>query len=382
MGKVYVGNDQVIAPGMVLVKDGRIVAVGSRIDAPRGATRINRPGWTITPGLIDAAASGFALQDEQISEVVPGFKVADGLNPGDRHFLKLAQEGVTTVFVTASPAAVLGCQGAVMKTGKTGRLVKDTGSPKLTLGRSASAGNRGPSRFSGITVFTRRPTSQMGVIFVARDALTKARQYAEARAAGKDVPQDVHREVLAEVLAGKRALRILAVKQFQLSAALRLAEEFGVRPVLENCVEAWRVLDALKKQKASVVMGPVIPQPPSITPRSRFFRRPQPPRMNPLAVKKVLEAGIPLALTAGSGDGEKGLIRQAEYALRHGAGRLEVLKAVTSTPAGILGVGNRVGLIKPGFDADLILWTGEPFEATSRVGRVWINGVAIPGKAF
>ncbi len=379
VSKIYVGNDQVISPGMVLVKGGKIIAVGKSIEIPEGTIQINKPGWTLTPGLIDAAASGFGNSTEGISEVIPGFKVTDGLDLGSKHLRTLAKEGVTTVFITASNSSVLGCQGAIAKTGRTPRVLNDHGDPKLTISHSASSGNRGPSRFSKLSVYTRRPTSQMGIIFVARDALTKAKAYAASKKFGLKVEMDVHKEVLSAVLGGKKSLRVRAEEQYELSAALRLAEEFGFRPIFENAIEAWRVAAAMKKQSAAVVFGPVIP--PVQAPVGRFGRRRPLPRMRANAAKQLVDHGVTMALTAGGHAGEQGLARQAEYAMRHGLTRLETVKAVTSQPAALLGLKN-VGLIKLGYDADFVLWTGEPFAATSRPGRVFIDGVAVSGKTF
>ncbi len=381
VSKIYVGNDKVISPGMVLVKNGKIVAVGKSIDVPNGTTRVERPGWTLTPGLIDAAAEGFANSTEGISEVIPGFKVADGLNLSSKYMKTLATEGVTTAFVTASGVSVIGCQGAIVKTGQKARILSDHGDPKLTISHSATAGNRGPSRFGSITVFTRRPTSQMGVIFVARDALTKAQEYVRAKKNNPAIKQDVHLDILADVLAGKRQIRFRGEKQYELSAGLRLAEEFGLKPIFENSVEAWRVIDSMKRTSAAGVFGPIIPASASVV-VSRFRRPPAPPRMNPKATQVLVDAGLTLALTAGSGSGERGLARQVSYAMRHGLSQIEAVKAVTSVPAALLGIEKNVGLIKVGYDADFVLWTGEPFAATSRQGIVFIDGVVVDGKTF
>lgn len=381
VGKVYIGNDTVLSPGMVLVKDGKIAAVGKTLEVPKGTVKVSRPKWTLTPGMIDAAAEGFGNSTEGISEIIPGFKVSDGLDLAHKQLKTLAKEGVTTVFVTASMVSVIGCQGATVKTGKRARVLSHNGDPKLTLNKSAASGNRGPSQFSGISVYTRRPTSQMGLVFVARDAFTKAVEYARARQAKNKPAKDIHYEVLADVLAKKRSIRIRGEEQYELTAGLRMAAEFGFHPIFEQSVEAWRVAKDMKRQGASLVFGPAMPAPPVVT-AGRFRGRSAPARTRPNAAKILVDEGLTVALTAGSSTGENGLARQAGYAMRHGLTRIQAVKAVTSIPATLLGMEKKVGLIKVGLDADFILWTGEPFASTSRPGGVFIDGVAVEGKTF
>ncbi|MFT7616634.1 MAG: imidazolonepropionase-like amidohydrolase [Planctomycetota bacterium] len=379
VGKVYVGNDTVLSPGMVLVKNGKIAAVGKTLEVPKGTMKVNRPNWTLTPGMIDAAAEGFGNSTEGISEVIPGFKVSDGLDLSQKQMKTLAKEGVTTVFVTASTDSVIGCQGAIAKTGEKARVLSHEGDPKLTVSKGAVNGNRGPSQFSGISVYTRRPTSQMGIIFVARDAFTKAQEYAKAKQSKNKPDKDLHYDVLADVLAKKRPIRVRGEEQYELTAALKMVVEFGFTPIFENAIEAWRIAKDMKRHGASLVFGPAMPQP---APTGRFGRRGAPAKTHPRAAKMLVDEGVQMALTAGSNTGEKGLARQAGYTMRYGLTRIQAVKAVTSIPAAMLGMEKKIGLIKVGLDADFVLWTGEPFASTSRPEIVFIDGVAVKGKTF
>lgn len=366
---VHVGDGTVIDDATVVVKDGKILAAGKGVAVPGGARRRDMKGAHLTPGLIDAAAAGLISRDatEQISEDVAGWRVIDGLDMHSEEMKTLAAEGVTTVFASASTSSVLGCRGATVKTGDgdtAGRILVADGDPKLTLTHAPSSGNGRPG--SNKTVYTRRPTSQMGVNFVARDELSKAREALREGRAGEDANQ----RVLGQVLSHERPIRVLAERQYELATAVRLAKEFGFDFIIENGAEVWRYLDEVKASGASIVFGPIVSKPTSG--RGRFRRRE--PKYRRGTATKLKEKGIRFAVTAAGRTGEWGLVRQVTEAVRHGLAPADALAAVTTEPAKLLGVAGRTGKIAAGLDADLIVWSGPPFEPTSRPVVIMVNG--------
>ncbi|MCB9833008.1 MAG: amidohydrolase family protein [Planctomycetes bacterium] len=371
--RIHAGNGVVHEPGMLLIKDGKIVAVGDKIEIPKGTPLIRRPGCEITAGLIDAAVPDLVASTEQVSEVIPELQVADSIDLGAEVFARLARDGVTTVFATAALDSVIGCQGAVLKTGSTATLVDRAGDCKLTLTHDPSGRNGGPRRGRAPTVFTRRPTSQMGVVFVARDAFMRS---ADLIARGLKPRRGSAEEVLVDVLAGKKGLRLRAGQQYEIAAGLRMGQEFGFGFVLEGGAEAWRLTEELAGAKIPVILDPQRRQEEGGRGRRGAALE------RDASAAALAKAGVVLALSAGAGEGEYGLARQASHARRHGLDFAATLAAVTTTPARLLGLEQRIGRIAPGYDADLVIWTGEPFAATSGIDMVLVDGNRVRGKSY
>ena len=362
-GKVIIGDGATLDDAEVDVRDGKIVAI--RPGAASGASGV------LTAGLIDAAASGLLGRGstEEVSEVVPSWRVLDALDLHGRTMRRLAESGVTTIFATADERSVIGCRGAVVKT-LGGVVLVAAAEPKLTLTHAPSGGNSRPGRGHPISLFDRRPTTQMGVNFVARDAFAKAREYA----ARKPKMRDSDLEVLAEVVSGKLPLRVRAEELYEIATALRLADEWGLEIVLENARDAWRVAGDLAKRKIPVIYGPCrTPARPPVPARFRaMMGRGSPDR--PSAPALLLKKGVEVSLTSAGQTGDLGLVAQALVAVRHGLSPADALASVTTRPARLLGVTDRVGMVKVGMDADLVLWNGEPFLPTSRPTDVWVSG--------
>jgi imidazolonepropionase-like amidohydrolase len=268
---------------------------------------------------------------------------------------------------------VVGNRGCVVKTaGPIGeRIVVAAGSVKATMGRDSfrrGAYNRGPY---GRTTFTsRRPTTRMGVTAVFQDAFMAAAGYRTAREGSGEKPAfDPALETLAGVLDGKIPLRVQARKEHDIWSAIRLCGEFGVDFVLEQGIEAYRCVPELKKLGTKVVFGPVFVYPTGYLTRTGEADR---PCLNTAGILK--EAGLEVALTASDLTGEGSLPHQASFAMKAGLSREDALEAVTAAPARILGVEKRMGMLKAGLDADLVVWSGEPFDPTTRPIAVLVGG--------
>lgn len=386
--KVYLGSGDVIEDGLVILRGGKIVAVGPRSDVkiPVGATR--RRAYAVTPGLIDASVSNAlgSSQTPQVKEIIPQYRVLDNLDLQSRTMERLAQEGVTTIFASATNEAVIGPQGAVVKTGegaRKARILDPAGAPRMVLVNGPQRGNQGARRPSSVTPFVRAPLNRMGTVLVARSAWLEVKGLAEAKAAGKKVSFGPSQQMLLDIKNGKRTLRVVAREHFEITTALRIAREFGFRFVLEEAPEAWRAQRELAAAKIPVIFGPIRKSNERAAPVRGFGAAARGKDRRRLGAPKMLiEAGIPLTLTAAGQSGEFGLARQAMFAMRYGLTRAQALAAVTIKPAELLGIADRVGTIAVGKDADLVLWTGEPFEATSRQQQVFINGRTVEGRVY
>lgn len=385
-GRVYVAPDESLENGAVLIENGLISAVGADVAAPEGATIIERTEGTITAGLIDAnAAVGFrdpVNRAEHASECVPELRVLDMLDLQSREFAQLAGQGVTTVYVSADSASVIGGRGALLRTGgpAEGRVVRDAWAVKATIGREPifkGAFNRGP--FGRVTHATRRPTTRMGLVWTFRKAFHDAHVVSRGETpatSGEGTPSEESLAHLLRVVRGETPLRIQARAQVDILTAIRLAREFNLRFVLEEGTQAYRCIDELKEYGVPVIYGPIFDYAAGYRGMTGEARRAR--YSTPV---ELINAGLTVALSAVDQTGEAALPRQAMFAMRHGLTRAQALAAVTTTPAKLLDIGDSAGEVRAGRPADIVLWSGEPFAATTRAEAVVIGGslVTTPG---
>jgi imidazolonepropionase-like amidohydrolase len=242
------------------------------------------------------------------------------------------------VYASPDASAVIGARGAVLHTGgpRDQRVLRAAAAVKAVIGSDPSmleTYNRPP--YGGIVgLYTRRPVSRMGLTWVFRKAFYDAeRRGRGVEAYGADTASPEASAVLREVLAGKVPLRIQARIQQDILTALRLAKEFNLRFTLEEATEAYRCLDELRQESVPVIFGPIYERPAGIRLRSG-----EGTRSRYYTARALLEAGIPTALSAQELREEDGLARQAMYAIRFGVGFDDALKAVTQTPARLLGL--------------------------------------------
>jgi imidazolonepropionase-like amidohydrolase len=406
------------------------------VEIPDGATTIAVPGGQVTPGLIDANArvesadlippsrrppssegpslwpseappggplegppeddpppgdpeddaheapfvSGVrpgAVVAEQSSEVVPYIRVLDALDLRSRDLERLVRGGVTTVYVSPDASAVIGPRGAVVRAAGpvAKRVLVPAAAVKATIGTEPSflgARNRTPYRTS-VSLYARRPNSRMGLVWVFRKAFYDAARRRDGLAAyGADTASPEASAVLVDVLAGEVPLRIQARIQQDILTALRLSQELELEFVLEEATEAYLCLDELREAGVPVVFGPIYERPDGVRARSG-----EGSRSRYSTFRQLIEAGIPTALSAQDLREEDGLARQVMYALRFGVGFDDALRAVTLVPARLLGLDRQLGTVEPRKRADLVVWSGRPFAATSRVLLVLIDGKVV-----
>ncbi len=431
-GRVHTVSGAPIEGGIIVVRDGRIEAVGSDVGIPENARVIELTGSVVTPGLIDACcavgfevpqeASGPAYAEEQgsfwrelseleppcgttptdddpdgpeatakwlaagqpsmvtwaehASEVTPHRLVIDSVNLFSNDFERLMKGGVTTVYVTPDSANVISSRGAIVKTGGPldGRIVERASAVKATMGsdpsRRGRRNNLPPYYGPPPTFHTRRPTTRMGVEWVFRKAFYDAKRARAGLALhGADMPPTEALPVLQQVLDGEIPLRIQARMQHDIFTALRLADEFDLKFTLEEATEAYRCLPQLEAAGIPVIYGPIYMTP---TGWRRFSGEGDKPCLDTAA--RLARAGIKLALTAQELRDEEGLVRQGMFAVRNGLSPEAALRAITATPAELLGLSEQIGIIAPGAAADLVAWSAEPFDATSRPLLVMIDG--------
>ena len=381
-GRVHVGDGEVLEDGALIIQDGKlaqVIPVPAQPQWPEGARIVQVPGAELTPGLIDASGVAVSTREwvyaEQTDEVIPHLRVLDALVFDSDEWDHQARWGVTTVCVTADATSVIGARTATLKTAgpREARVLVEAGQVKAAFSQETwyrGARNRRP--FGDVPFSTRRPTTRMGMVWVFRDA------FAQARAGQLTGPAG---DALRQVLGGELGLRIQARHQKDLETAFRLTAELGLEGyTLEEATEIYRCLDdpqvmrALQQGSLKLIYGPIFEQP-----RGERANTDEANRPCLTTPAKLAAAGVPFALTAADriGSESDGLAAQAMMAMRYGLKPADALAAVTTIPAQMLGVADRVGALRPGLDADVVVWNGAPFAATSRPVMVLIDGRAV-----
>ncbi len=359
---IHTVSGDVLEGGSVVVVDGKITAVTPGAAAGSGDLHVH----SITPGLIDLACRVSLGEDavEETAEAMPNASIADALNLFSPRWQRELHGGVTTVLATGPGRNVIGGLGAVIKTGGqplvSERLLAKDSLMWGTLGSEPSLGNR--PAFGQPDLFNRRPTTRMGVEWVARktfyDAL-RAKEDAELAFPGS--------EQLAAVLSGELPLLLRASATQDIRTAIYLKEEFAIPElILTSAAESWRELDMLERSGASVVLPPFTFDGSSSTDGGFFAWK---------TVNDLDERGIRFALSGQSErDTDRRLAMQPGFATRAGLDPNKALAAATLVPAQLLGVDDRVGSLDTGKDADLALWNGNPTSLDARVIGVVLNG--------
>ena len=328
--------------GVVLISDGRIEAVGRDLRVPEAAERVDATGKVVLPGLVDAhthlgvheEAEGWAGQDtnEMTDPVTPHVRALDAINPADLAFADAVAGGVLTVNVNPGSGNPIGGQAAAVRS--AGRTV-DEMLLRAPSGLKSALGEN-PKRVYGDR--KQLPSTRLGTAAVIRDALVKARNYLDKLDRGDDgepPERDLRWEALGLVLSGEIPWRQHCHRADDIATALRLADEFGYRLVIDHGTEAVLLADRLAERGVPVLIGPLLTSRSKVELRNRSLANP---------------------------------------------GRLAAaLRAVTLTPARVLGLDDRLGSLEPGKHATLCVWSGDPLDARSRVETAWIEGRQVFG---
>jgi imidazolonepropionase-like amidohydrolase len=362
-----------IERGTLLMQGGRITAVGASVTVPPGARVIDAAGKVVTPGWIDAgiqtgiveipgSAEGTADQATTDARVSAAFDVVDAFNGNSTYIPVTRVEGITRVLVTPEGTGnVFGGQAAVMDLSgeQVPASVTRPHAAMLTLLGESGAAVAGGSRATAILRI--------------REMLQDARDYAANRAAfnagqRRDyVRSRLDLEALQPVLKGEEPLLVQANRASDLLAAVRLGREFSVKIALLGAAEAWMVADDLAAAKVPVIVKPLTDIP-SFDSLGATLEN----------AARLARAGVTLELATFDTANSRNLRQEAGNAIAYGLGRDVALEAVTLTPARVWGVADRVGSLDAGKDADVVVWSGDPFELSTWAEHVFIKGREMP----
>ncbi len=373
-GRVFPVTSNVIEGGTVLIDDGKIVDVGSRVNIPSSVKVIDVGNSWIVPGFIDAhthlgvSEEGVGPEGNDINESVdpltPHLRVIDAINPLEKGLSNALSGGVTACMISPGSANVIGGEIAVVKTHGTfvERIIM-----KAPVGLKVAFGEN-PKRVYGGQ--SKMPSTRMGTAAVMREAFVKAVEYMEKRKRFADsidkLPErDLKMETLVKVLTRQIPLRAHAHRADDIFTAIRIADEFNLDIVIDHATEGHKVAGELVARNISAVVGPTFGVASKVETNELSFKTPG--LMSKAGIKVAIMSDHPVVPS-------KYLPIYAALAVKEGMDSLEAIKAITINAAEILGVSNRVGSLEPGKDADIAVFTGHPFNIMSQVTHVYING--------
>jgi len=355
--------------GTVVMAGGKVQAVGAGVPAPPGARVLDARGKVVTPGLIDAdtavgvvdVESELASNDTDVpGPMAPALRMVDGYNPRSA-LVPIARAGGVTSVVVAPRAGLLAGQAAFVDlAGDT----LDESVVRASLAQYAHVDEPEAQESAG---------TRGGMWLMLRTALEDARFYAGHRAqydANALRPLSLGRaglEALQPVLHGEQPLVVTAHRASDIEAALRLAGEQRLNLVLEGASEAWMVADELARRKVPVVVDPMQDLP-------RRFDRLHARSDNAALLSR---AGVPVVIATFTSHQVRLLWQHAGNAVRTGMGHDAAIRAVTEAPADAFGL-RGYGRIEPGAVANVVVWSGDPLQTSTRVEHVFVRGAEQP----
>lgn len=362
-----------IPNGVLVVENGRITAVGAvgATEVPPSAERIDVSGKVLMPGLVDSHSHiGEVSGADSSGPIQPDARVLDSLNARDAGIQKAQAGGLTTVNVMPGSGHLLSGQTLYLKL-RDGNVVDDL-TIRMTDGSVAGgikmANGTNPRRSENGFPGTRARAAAL-----VRTQLVKAQEYRDKlREAGSDESKkparDLGLEALVDVLEGRRIVHFHTHRHDDVMTALRLAREFGFRIVLQHVSEGWKVADEIARAKApaSIILID--------SPGGKLETQDLLPDNGAILEKAGVEVGIH------TDDGitdSRLFLRSAALAVRAGMSRDKALEAVTLANARMLDLGDRVGSLEPGKDADFIVLSGDPLSVWTHVEQTWVEGLRV-----
>ena len=358
-----------IGRGTVVIRGSKIAAIGAGVPVPPGARVVDAAGKIVTPGWIESdtqigiveiqsGAKGTDDQSTTDKELSAAFDVVDGFN-GESTVIPVTRvEGITRAVVARSGSGhVLLGQGAMFDL--TGAQVPAS-VVKAPIAMFANLGEAGAQSEGG---------SRASAMLRLREALQDATDFERHGTAWANAQRRPYArgrldlEALVPVVRGELPLALNANRASDLLAAMRLADEFHLKLILMGAIEAWRVADQLAARKVPVVIKPLT-NIPSFDALGATLEN----------AARLSKAGATLVLSSFDTHNARNLRQEAGNAIANGLDPDAALRAVTLEPARVWGVAERLGSLDTGKDADVVVWSGDPFELTTRAEHVFIAG--------
>ena len=376
-GKILTMEGQVYEKASILIENGKIKSMGENIEAPDDAEVIDASGKHVLPGLVDAhthlGVSGHGLRwegadhNETTDAVTPHLRTIDAINAFDRSFVDSLAGGVTTVATSPGSANVIGGQITAMKIGGSKRVddlvIRAPSALKCALGENPKNAH-GQSKKSA-------PLTRMATAAIFREAFLTAKQYMEKKEKAEDgkLPDyNMKHEALIPLLKREIPVHIHAHRADDIHTAIRLLKEFDLKGIIIHCSEGHLVADDLLEAGHPVLIGPTMGFPGKPETSNKTFETVG--ILNKKGIKTTITTDHPVIPL-------EHLNLCASLAVKAGMDEEEALKSITIYPAEIMGLGERLGSLKIGKDADIGIWDKNPLDATSKVLYTIIDGKVV-----
>src|ERR1700723_2019349 len=385
-GKIFTLAGAPIENGIVLIRDGKIAAVGANIEIPADAQIIDASGLEVYPGMFDAATQiglgeisqvSATLDVTELGDYTPELVAATAVNPASTYIPVTRANGITEV-IAAPGTAGFDAQGGGLIAGQAsafnlaGWTMED-----MQLNRSVAMVANWPSiqtrsfDFATFSIKEKpyadakkeydKPVNQLS------GCLNRARHYAQAKEKGSPAlyERDLKLESLVPVVQGKLPVLIIADEERDIRNAIEFCSKQNLKMILGGGAEAWKVKELLKEKKIPVVLGPTerIPDKDD-TPYDKPMTQPS----------ELFAAGIPFAFSSFGPSFSRRLPQYAGASVAYGLSHDEALKAVMLNAAQIFGLADQLGTIEQGKLANLIVTTGDPLEMQTEVRYLFIKG--------
>jgi imidazolonepropionase-like amidohydrolase len=364
-----------VADGTIIIRDGKIAAIGAGATVPAGATVIDGKGLSVYPGLID---SGTRLglveigsvpggQDTQeLGQFNPQDNVLTAVNPHSTHIGITRANGVTTVITSAEGGLIQGTAALIDMTGWTPDEMAESGRVAMVM-TYPRVGGGGRFRRGGPAATGDAAETQNRQVRELMDYLRNAKAYNERP---NPLPRNLAYDALGPSLRGEMPVLFDVQTEGQIRGALALADSFKLKIVLRGAQEAWLVADTLAARKIPVIVGPMVTVPEGDLPYDAVYATPG----------VLAKAGVQIAFqTNDGGEGDaRNLPYNAALAEAYGLDPDEALRAVTINPARIWGLADKLGSLEVGKVANLFVTTGDPLDVRSVVKHVFIRGQLQP----
>lgn len=352
--------------GDLLIQDGKIAKIANNIMPTKNMKTMNAKGKHVLPGFIDAHSHiGLAQEkitppndptNESTNPITPTIRAIDGINPMDSAFHNALAAGITGVMVGPGSANPIGGQFAFIKT--HGRCIDDM----VLLAPAAIKISFGENPMTCYGINGNIPSTRMGVAALIREELFRARQYYNRK---KEEQNDFHMECYRTLFEKEIPLKAHVHRTDDIFTAIRIAREFDLRLTLDHCTEGHLIADDIAKSGFPAIVGP------SLSSRSK-----DEVRLSDFKTAGILQkAGVTVALTT---DHPVSRIQHlplcAGLAVKKGMDKMGALRAITIDAARICNVDSRVGSLKAGKDADIIIYDDNPLKLESSVVMTIING--------